>query len=414
MHSAQQTMADAAPTYRVELEPPRMFSVKEELAVNRAAVGRKPLSRELRYRLAHNLFTLDQFDESIDILRALDREGDDFRIPHMLSAALMARETLEDTQGAIRAALRAVDLANSEGERSRALASLGKAQLRIEKLDAGRKSLSDALKANIHNKDAYKRLAMLDFAVGRTEAALEFANDLVGRGITHARVLGVLPLAYAKLGRIEQAREAIGLDRHMHKAVLPPPPGWDSIEAFNRDLAQELLAHPGIRYERYGVASANSWRIDEPCLARSKLMPLLQRLLQDAVGAHVSGLAAATDPWMRGRRPSGVLHHWSVITDGDGFEEWHVHQNGWLSGAYYVDVPDFIVDGEGPGGCIGFGLPEGIVGDGPHEAFGTRLYRPRSGLMMLFPSHAFHRTYAHRGDQRRICVAFDIAPHDVH
>jgi tetratricopeptide (TPR) repeat protein len=411
MQNAQQILAEPPLSYRVEIEPPRMFSVKEELVINRTAVARRP-SAEMRYRLANNLYTLDQFDEAIDILTALDAETEDFRVPHMLAAALMARETRADTLEAVRIAERAVSLATTNFETARSLASLGKAQIRLERFDDGRKTLHAALDANIQNKDAYKRLAMLDFQLERTEAALEFADEMVAQGITHARVLGVRPLALAKLGRIEEAREAFGFDTYLHEAILPPPPGWDSIEAFNRDLAVELLAHPGIRYERYGVASAHTWRIDEPCLARSKMMPHLQRLLQREVETCVASLGDGGDAWMQGRKPSGYLHHWSVVTDGDGFEEWHVHQNGWLSGAYYVDIPDFIVNGQDNGGCVAFGLPEGIVGDDAHHAFGTRVFRPRSGLVMMFPSHSFHRTYAHRGDRRRICVAFDIAPHE--
>lgn len=412
MQNAQQIIAEPPTAYRVDVETPRMFSVKEELAINRAAVARMP-TPEFRYRLAHNLYTLDQFDETIELLRGIDSEIDDFRVPHMLGTALMARENRADTLEAVRYAERAISLADNNVDKARSLASLGKAQIRLEHFDQGRKTLTAALEANIYNKDAYKRLAMLDFNQDRIEAALDFADEMVGKGVAHARVLGIRPLALARLGRTEEAREAFGFDTYLHETILPPPPGWDTIEAFNRDLAIELLAHPGIRYERYGVASAHTWRIDEPCLGRSKMMPLLQKLLQKEVSSYVSRLGDRGDAWVKARTSSGFLHHWSVITDGDGFEEWHVHQNGWVSGAYYVDVPEFIVKGDGPGGCVAFGLPEGIVGDGPHESFGTRVFRPRSGLVMMFPAHSFHRTYAHRGDQRRICVAFDIAPHDI-
>jgi tetratricopeptide (TPR) repeat protein len=412
MQSAQQITAEPALTFRVDLEPPRMLTVKEELGIVRAAVARMP-SPELRYRLAHHLYTLDQFDETIEILREIDREVDDFRFPHMLSAALMARETHADTLEAVTYADRALSLASHGGERARSLANLGKTQIRLEQFEAGRKTLHAALDANIRNRDAYKRLAMLDFQMDRTEAALEFADEMVAQGVAHARVLGVRPLALAKLGRIDAAQEAFGFNQYLHETILPPPPGWDSIEAFNRDLAAELLAHPGIRFERYGVASAHTWRIDEPCLGRSKMMPVLQRLLQDEIARYVTNLGDNDDAWMSGRTPSGYLHHWSVITDGDGFEEWHVHQNGWMSGAYYVDIPNFILEGQDNGGCVAFGLPEGIVGDDAHEKFGTRVFRPQSGLVMMFPSHSFHRTYAHRGDKRRICVAFDIASHDI-
>ncbi len=412
MNAAHDIATDAQLPFRVDLEPPRMMTIKEEMAITRKALERNPGSHEFRFRMARYHYTLDQFDEAVDLLEALNREGDNFAAAHLLGGALLARETHEDTLRAREIQARAADIAPDAENRARALAALGKAQIRLSDFDTGRRTLEAALDANIQNKDAYKRLAMLDFQMERTEAALEFADDLVSRGVAHARVLGIRPLALAKLGRTEEAREAFGFDTYLHKAILPPPPGYDSIEAFNRDLAAELMSHPGIRYERYGVASANSWRIDEPCLKRSKMVPLLQQLIKREAETYVASLGNRDDAWLGQRKPSGFLHHWSVITDGDGFEEWHVHQNGWLSGAYYVDIPDFILNGEGPGGCVAFGLPEGIVGDEPHEKFGTQLFRPCSGLVMMFPSHSFHRTYAHRGDKRRICLAFDIAPHE--
>lgn len=406
------TMGAKAAPFQVVPEPPKMLTLNEELAVYRQAVEREPGSPEFRYRLAFQLHLLDHFDEATDLLRTLAADEDRFRAHQLLGLTLLARENDADTRAAEIAARRAVDLAESPHERSVALSLLGKAHLRLGETEAARATLHRALDENIHNKDAYKRLATLDMEQGNPGAALAMAEEMVAKGVLHARVLAAMSCALAKLGRIEEAREAFGFDRFLLETVLPPPPGWPSIEAFNADLAAELLAHPGIRYERYGTASALSWRIDDPRLARSRMVPLLDRLIQRAVEEHVAELGDGDHPWLRGRPPVAALHPWVVMTEGAGFEEWHVHQNGWLSGAYYVAVPDFILDGEGPEGCVGFGLPEGIVGDEAHRAFGTRMFRPRPGLLMTFPSHCFHRTFAHRGDRRRICLAFDVAPHE--
>ena len=62
---------------------------------------------------------------------------------------------------------------------------------------------------------------MLDFQMERTEAALEFADDLVARGVAPARVLGIRPLALAKLGRTGEAREAFGFDTYFAGGETP-------------------------------------------------------------------------------------------------------------------------------------------------------------------------------------------------
>ena len=99
-----------------------------------------------------------------------------------------------------------------------------------------------------------------------------------------------------------------------------------------------------------------------------------------------------------------------LITGGDGFENWHLHPFAWLSGVYYVRVPDQIANGNSRNGCIAFGLPEDLAGKAGAEAYGQRLVRPQEGLMLTFPSHAYHRTYPHETAGKRICFAFDVRP----
>lgn len=398
------------PQFRLGIPLPKALTAKEELEIMRCAVARDPTSPEYRYRLGYLLYTLDGFDEAIDLLQGLSRDAPDYRVFQLLAGALLARETAQDNLAAKQVARQAVDAAEDRFGRARALALLGKVHTRLFELDEARARLVEALDAEIANKDAYKRLAMLDFQAERQQEVLDYAEEMVANDVIHARVLGVRPLALAKLKRMDEAHEALGLDSFHYQTVLSPPPGWPTIEAFNRDLAAEIMHHPGMRYERYGAASAHTWRVDEPALARSRLVPELQKLIQREATAYVTRLAAEGHPWLRARPASAFLHSWCVVTDGDGFEEWHVHQNGWLSGTYYIDVPDFITSGTGPEGCIAFGLPPGIIGEDRYADFGIQVIRPHSGLMMLFPSHAFHRTFAHKGDRRRICYAFDIAP----
>jgi tetratricopeptide (TPR) repeat protein len=395
--------------FKLHIPLPKMMTEREEMNLVRRAAAQDPAASEYRYRLAHLLFTMDVFDEAIDLLRSLASEVSEFRVFHLLGTALLARETAQDNIAAKRFAKLAVDVAGDKYERSRALALLGKVHARLSETGESRDRLVDALKEDVANKDAYKRLAMLDFQAERNQEASDYAEQMLANGVRHCRVLGVRPLALAKLGRMDEAREAFGLERFFQQSILSPPPTWPTIEAFNRELAAELSNHPGIRRERYGTASTHSWRVDEPALARSRLVPELQKLIVREATAHAARLSGDGHPWLRARPTEASLHNWCVMTDGDGFEEWHVHQNGWLSGAYYVDVPDFIVEGKGAEGCIMFGLPPGIVGEDRHVEFGSRLIRPRSGLMLLFPSHLFHRTFAHRGDRRRICFAFDVA-----
>ncbi len=422
---------------RIDLEVAKQLTLPQELALVRTAYARHrgPI---LRSRLATLLLVCDAFDELVALLSPHDDLN--FLEETLLAQACLARETADDAEHARSIANRALASATSDAQRAAALAIRGKAETRLGKDDAARATLEHALRHDPHEKDACKRLAALDLAAKDPAAVLTMVDGLTAQGAAHARLFAARALALAQAGTIDAARSAAGLDDLADMTVLAPPPGWDDIHAFNAALAEELLAHPGLRYERYGTASTLTWRIDCPATREAPLVHLLLTQISAAMDTHLQRIAGLDHPWARARPASALLRSWCVITESDGFETWHVHQFGWLSGVYYVRVPDSIAqggnhdgksdaeDGEGSagkdgvgkdgvgkdggrnGGCLAFGMPEELVGDDAAAAFGTQIVRPHDGLMLAFPSHTYHRTFPHGLREKRICVAFDLRP----
>ena len=399
----------AAP-FQLQIPLPKMLTMREELELARKAVARQPDSVEWRFQLARQLVVLDHFDEVLGLLH--EWNIDEYRFHDLMVSALISRETPADDLEAEKYTRRQLELATNNLQRSSALGMLAKIQIRMEQFDDARASLVEALALNKSEKDAYKRAAALELREHRERELLQTADRLADEGVLHSRLIASQSLALARLGMMEEARESQGLDRFLVQFEPAPPEGWNSLKEFNLSLAAEIAAHPDIRYERYGTASAQTWRVDEPSLRRSKYFPQLLELIRREVVRYVAELPEGDHPFLKGKLQAGELRNWCVITEGDGYETWHVHQNGWLSGVYYPQVQDHIANGTGMEGCIAFGVPEGIVGDENAEAFGQVICRPRSGLMMIFPSHTFHRTFPHKGDGRRICYAFDILPRD--
>ena len=395
-----------APT-TIGLETPKRMTALKELDLVRAAHARNPASRVLRRRLAGLLSMCDRHRETLTLLR--DAADPDFAEAMMMTQALLALEDPEATREAREAANLAFSMADGDRGRAAALADLGKAEIRLGHPEA-RRTLVRALQLDPHNKDACKRLAGLYSAVDDSVAALALTDALAAQGVGHSRMFAARVLAMARLGRIEEAREAEAWDRLHLTRRLPPPPGWASPEAFNVALAAELVAHPGLHLERYGAASHRTWRIDN---TSSHFAPLAQQLLAriaEIAERHFAAIADIDHAMIRVRPPALTLHSWCVITDEDGFETWHVHPFGWLSGVYYVAVPEAVATAGDERGHIAFGLPEEQVGDGTARAFGRRLVRPEPGLMLIFPSHCYHRTYPHGASGRRICIAYDFWP----
>jgi tetratricopeptide (TPR) repeat protein len=396
------------PAFHIDIEPAQLLSASQELAVLRAALRRQPDSALLRGRLATALLVQDQFDDAIALLGGGGTP--DAREAGMLVQAHLARESEADNRRVIEIVDRLLPLVDDAVIRAQFLADAAKAQRRLGDVDAARAALEAALALDPANKDACKRIAALALDVGEPAHAISMLDRLAAQGAGHARLHAARALAHARAGRIDASREAIGFDALHYRGMLEPPAGIADIDAFNDALAAELVAHPALRYDRYGTASEQTWRIDTPLLGEAPMVRLLLDQIARAAERHVATLDGHDHPWASERPDRGLLHCWCVMTDGIGYETWHVHQFGWMSGVYYVRIPPSIVMGEGPGGCIAFGLPEELAGDASAARYGTRLVRPEEGMLMLFPSHSYHRTFPHGADERRICVAFDIWP----
>ncbi len=394
-------------TMKIETESEKTLTVAQELDLLRVAYTKSP-SRVFRRQLAKMLLLDDRFDEAIAILE--DAEGLDYREEMLLAQAYLSREQAIDNRRSRDAAERALALAESDAERAAALAARGKCEKRLGDIDGAKASLALALLLDPHNKDACKRLAAIALERGQTDNLLKLTDDLLTQGTGHARLFGARVLAYAQAGDIATAHRIDGFKQLHRKEQLPPPPGWDNIEQFNAALAEELLAHPGMRYERYGSASELTWRVENPARPDTPLFKALISGIIEKLGKHIAAVSSSGHPWAEAQPDSAFLRNWCVITESTGFETWHVHQFGWLSGVYYVQVPESIANGTNRDGCLAFGLPDDLVGADVSAKYGEHLVRPQSGMLMTFPSHAYHRTYPHGSGEKRICVAFDLRP----
>lgn len=392
---------------RIELEGEKRFTVSQELDLLRAAYARAP-SASMRGKLARLLMLDDQFEETIAILESSPDRG--YRDHMVMALSYLSREQNVDDARALDAANNAFALSDDDLKRAAALAARGKCETRLGRVAEATATLHQSLALDPHNKDACKRLAAIMLNERQPEALIAWTDNLLAQGVRHARLFGARALGFAQAGDIASARVADGFESLHRCDRLEPPAGWDNIDAFNAALAVELVNHPAMRYERYGSASELTWRIENPARADTPLFKALIAQITSTLHKHVAALAGSDHVWATACPENAFLRNWCVITESTGFETWHVHQFGWLSGVYYVQIPETIARGNSSNGCLAFGLPEDLVGAETSEEFGQHLVRPQSGMLLTFPSHTYHRTYAHGTGEKRICVAFDLRP----
>ena len=106
----------------------------------------------------------------------------------------------------------------------------------------------------------------------------------------------------------------------------------------------------------------------------------------------------------RNRNTYRISGAWSVRLSENGHHVNHVHPMGWLSSAYYVDLPP-SVNAQSREGWIKFGQPALDVDQAPEH-----VVQPKAGRLVLFPSYMWHGTIPFSGASTRLTLPFDVVP----
>ena len=188
---------------------------------------------------------------------------------------------------------------------------------------------------------------------------------------------------------------------------LDPPPGWATIEDFNRDLSaslerlHRLKTHPLDQSLRHGTQTQRSLLKESDPVIRAFLEAIEVPI---ARYREAMGFDPAHPLRARNEGPTQVVGCWSVRLGRSGYHVNHNHPEGWISSAYYVQVPPEVADATTRSGWIKFGEP-GIPIPG---ADAEHYVQPRPGRLVLFPSYMWHGTMPISGDEPRMTIAFDM------
>ena len=102
------------------------------------------------------------------------------------------------------------------------------------------------------------------------------------------------------------------------------------------------------------------------------------------------------------------LNCWANFLKAGDYQSNHIHNLGWMSGVYYVDLPELENENAKNEGFIafnraGYGLPH----FGKEE--GIKLIKPETGMIIFPPSQVWHGTIPFSGSKSRVSISFDIS-----
>tara|TARA_B100000700_G_scaffold110280_1_gene124297 strand:+ start:456 stop:1922 length:1467 start_codon:yes stop_codon:yes gene_type:complete len=100
-----------------------------------------------------------------------------------------------------------------------------------------------------------------------------------------------------------------------------------------------------------------------------------------------------------------MFRGWHVKLLKQGYQNSHIHPAGWLSGVFYLKVPEQLNNNEGSieFTLYGYDYPN-------HKNLPNLFHKPKSFDLALFPSSLFHRTIPFNVEDERHVIAFDLIP----
>lgn len=253
------------------------------------------------------------------------------------------------------------------------------------------------------------RAFLLDGQYGKAFQQLQIA---LKRDPTRLQIVSYMILALRQQGRHDEANDLEGLDDLIIPMEFTPPAEYGSLETFNEAITEELLNSPKLTTEFEGRATQNGAKVDG--LFQGEMSPLMRAWERETRKALDQTMAQMTTgqrhPFPTSVKGDYWLSMWANVMHRQGHQLPHNHPASWVSGCYYVALPDRVeTSGEAHEGWIEFG---GTAYDFPEPADAPkRLIKPEPGMLVIFPSYTIHRTVPFDSDQLRISCAFDAKPY---
>jgi len=351
-------------------------------------------------------YELTRFDEAESAYRkALDMDTTHADTLYNLGVLL---HEVERYQEAVDAYRRAIETRPHYAE---CQINLGYALHKLGKLDEAREAYDRAIELDADNPQAHANLGDLFLARGEAAAALEVCDNFLDIHAGDSAMLAFKTIALRETGDRDGARALTDVDQFLQSIELAAPHEFASRDAFNAALADHILAHPSLVDAPASHATRHGKHSGELLIEPKGPMAAWEASLREAVEKYRGALPEnSTHPFVENTPARYRLTAWSVVLESQGHQIPHIHPSAWLSGVYYVTLPDTIAAStEDRAGWIEFGQPP----DHFHATVPTELTvnKPREGFVFLFPSYFYHRTIPFQAPGRRISIAFDVLPY---
>ncbi len=283
------------------------------------------------------------------------------------------------------------------------------------------KGLGDKTKALAMQRKAYEFdniPSAISISLAETLLELEFyseAQKVIDECLRHEpnnkHAWAVLGLAWTMLG--DPRSEILNdYDNLVREYTIETPEGFDNIQDFCQQLGTYLKGlHTAKRQPLEQTLAGGTQTQGNLFNDSNPLVRALVKSIEECVRDYIKNIKELEGalPIIKSHDSFHFSGSWSVLLKQNGFHNQHVHPMGWISSAFYVQLPDSIDDEQEKQGWLKIG-PSNI--DLVESVAHQKHIKPAVGKLVLFQSYMWHGTIPFSSNEERITVAFDVAQNE--
>ena len=283
------------------------------------------------------------------------------------------------------------------------LRELGQFEQSLAILLEGKKYYPDSV-------DLLYELVVTNLCLKRYESAITLSKGMTEKFKWHQGCWALYSTCLRYNGKESEYKNLYDYDHFVKIYSLPLPDRYDNITAYNTDLLKTLESYHNSNRHPIEQSIRNGQQTPNHLFSNThEVFKELELALNKVVRQYLKDFNETKSHPLLANVKKGYFFSgaWSINMKKQGYHKNHYHHKGWISGPYYVVVPDAV--NEGGEGWLKLGQPE-LSRWLEQEA--EYYIKPAPGDVILFPSYMWHGTVPLTKDQQRVTVSFDITPYD--
>ena len=368
----------------------------EAVVADQTAVALSPQDADAHYNLGVTLQELGRFDEAeASYTQAMILEPDLAEAHNNLGNMLKDLGRLEEAEASYTQAI------VLEPDLAEAHCNLGYALLELGRLEEAEASYVKAIALKPDYSEAHNRLLQCLYLLDKKSAFFDELDYLINQDIANA-VIGSLTYRSALKYGLERpnlfCREPLKYVLHSDLAAQ-----YDFEEIFV-EKAKSLLNESRISNRKQSLlvngyqTSGNLFEI------QNEFTNKIQETIRLEIERYRLNFKNSEEGFIRKWPTEYSLYGWLISMKSGGELQPHIHNQGWLSGSIYINIPRKL-KGDSGKFVVSVGEEKDAMNTGMNV---KKIVNVVTGSLILFPASLTHYTIPFESEEERIVLAFDV------